>query len=145
MCCIIHIFESVSLKFLAITLNMNQTQNWPPFPHFSRKYLVMLWIANRGFRPFMLKTTCHWVKCCLVFIISIVRPFYIHWFWLRIAPIMGSRRVWQVDSGCLLLLDTWSYLYYIQGSMFSQPTEDLWNWSMFTYELDSNVHLFIGQ
>jgi hypothetical protein len=32
---------------------------------------------------------------------------------------LGSRRVWPVDRGCLLLLGTWSHLWYIRGSLFA--------------------------
>jgi hypothetical protein len=56
--------------------------------------------------------------------IAIVRPSLTHWFWLRIVPFICSgsraRTRWlpPVDRGCLLLLGTWSHLWYIQGSVF---------------------------
>jgi hypothetical protein len=32
---------------------------------------------------------------------------------------LGSRRVWPVDRGCLLLPGTWSHLLYVRGSLFA--------------------------
>jgi hypothetical protein len=32
---------------------------------------------------------------------------------------LGSRRVWPVDRGCLLLLGTWSHFRYIRGSVLA--------------------------
>jgi hypothetical protein len=57
--------------------------------------------------------------------------YYTHWFWLRIVPFTwfghtdfdyrylkwGSRRVWPVSRGCLLLLSTWSYLCICRRSV----------------------------
>jgi hypothetical protein len=58
-----------------------------------------------------------------------------HRFWLWVVPFpwskhtdfnygnlrfkWGTRRVWPVDRGCLLL-DTWSHLWFLQGSVFAQ-------------------------
>jgi hypothetical protein len=33
---------------------------------------------------------------------------------------LGSRRVWSINRGCLLLLGTWSHLRYIRGSVLDQ-------------------------
>jgi hypothetical protein len=38
----------------------------------------------------------------------------------------GTRQVWPVDRGCLLL-DTWSYFWFLQGSMFAQFSEFLFH------------------
>ena len=57
----------------------------------------------------------------------------LHWFWLRFIPSLilttvhtvyliwkkGSRRVWSIDRGCLLLHGTWSHLWYIQRSVYA--------------------------
>jgi hypothetical protein len=32
---------------------------------------------------------------------------------------LGSRRVWSINRGCLLLLGTWSHLRYIRGSVLA--------------------------
>jgi hypothetical protein len=46
----------------------------------------------------------------------------------------SSRRMWPVDRGCLLL--TWSYLLFVQRSVFAQSSRfvfhtDLLDWSLF--------------
>jgi hypothetical protein len=43
--------------------------------------------------------------------IQIIRPTLTPWLWLWIVPF-----TWQVYIGCLLPKDTWSYLWYTQGS-----------------------------
>jgi hypothetical protein len=71
-----------------------------------------------AFRNFMVvitilfvHTTFLWATCCLLSFIPIVMPFLTHWSWLR--------RVWPVNRGCLLLLGTWSHLWYIQRSVYA--------------------------
>jgi hypothetical protein len=45
---------------------------------------------------------------------SVLRPFLTHWYWLELLCfliyIQGSRWLWPLNRGCLLLLDTWSQL-----------------------------------
>jgi hypothetical protein len=67
-------------------------------------------------------TTFLWATCCLICFITIVKPFLtlilttgytVYLIWKK-----GSRQVWSIDRGCLLLHDTWSHLWYIQRSVF---------------------------
>jgi hypothetical protein len=63
-------------------------------------------------------TTFLWVTCCLICFITIVKPFLtlilnvvhtVYLIWKK-----GSRRVWPINRGCLLLHGTWYHLWYIQ-------------------------------
>jgi hypothetical protein len=54
-----------------------------------------------------------WTKCCLICFVTIVKPFLTLIFttvhtgdliWKK-----GSRRMWSIDRGCLLLHGTWSH------------------------------------
>jgi hypothetical protein len=45
----------------------------------------------------------------------------------------GSRRVWSVNRGCLLLHGTWSHLWYIQRSVYAHSLICI---SYKTYEID---------
>jgi hypothetical protein len=41
-----------------------------------------------------------------------------HWFWLLFLHLKWcARRSWPVNKGCLFLLGTWSYIWYIQMSV----------------------------
>jgi hypothetical protein len=72
-------------------------------------------------------TTFLWATWCLICFIhvTIVKPFLtlilttVHnvcLLWKK-----GSRRVWSIDRGCLLLHGTWSHLWYIQRSVYAHP------------------------
>jgi hypothetical protein len=57
-------------------------------------------------------------------LIPIVKLFLIQWSRLRFVPFtwtgyQGTRWVWPVDRGCLLLLGTWVQQWYIQRSVFT--------------------------
>jgi hypothetical protein len=69
-------------------------------------------------------TTFLWATCCLVCFITIVKPFLIlilttvhtvYLIWKK-----GSRQVWLIDRGCLLLHGTWYHLWYIQRSVYAR-------------------------
>jgi hypothetical protein len=66
-------------------------------------------------------TTFLWATCCLTCFITIVKPFLtlilttVHTVYLIRKK--GSRRVWSIDRGCLLIHGTWSHLWYIQRSV----------------------------
>jgi hypothetical protein len=45
-------------------------------------------------------------------ILTTVRTVYLNWN-------LGSRWMWPVDMGCLLLLGTWPHLWFIQRSVFA--------------------------
>jgi hypothetical protein len=65
-------------------------------------------------------TTFLWATCCLICFIPIVKPFSTLIFTtVRAVWKYGSRRVWPIDRGCLLLLSTWSPLWYIQMSVYA--------------------------
>jgi hypothetical protein len=62
---------------------------------------------------------------------------------------MGSRRVWSINRGCLLLLGTWSHLRYIGGSVLTH----LFLWFVFPtcilrritlWYLSHFIHLIFG-
>jgi hypothetical protein len=64
-----------------------------------------------------------WATRCLICFITIVKPFLIlilttvqtvYLVWKK-----GSRRVWSIDRGCLLLHGIWSHLWYIQRSVYA--------------------------
>ena len=59
------------------------------------------------------------VKCCPTCFKTIVKPFFFTTD-CYVYPIknIGSRRVWPVKRGCLPLLDIWSHLWLIPGSVF---------------------------
>jgi hypothetical protein len=68
-------------------------------------------------------TTFPWATCCLICFITIVKPFLtlilttvhtVYIIWKK-----GLRRVWSIDSGCLLLHGTWSHLWCIRWSMYA--------------------------
>jgi hypothetical protein len=47
-------------------------------------------------------------------------PNFGHWFWLLNFSIeWATRRMWPVSRGCLLLLGTWSHLWYFRGSVLA--------------------------
>jgi hypothetical protein len=54
--------------------------------------------------------------------------------------------VWPVNKGCLLLLGIWSYLWYIQGSVYAQFSRffffiwDLWDWTLFVTRTVRKLH-----
>jgi hypothetical protein len=85
-------------------------------------------------------TTFLWSKCCLMCFIPIVKPFLIHWSWLRLEPftwtVSRAHGGWPVDRGCLLLLGTWSHLWYVQRTVFALFSDlyflqVLWDWLLF--------------
>jgi hypothetical protein len=68
-------------------------------------------------------TTFLWATCCLICFITIVKLFLtlilttihtVYLIWKK-----GSRRVWSIVRGCLLLHCTWSNLWYIQRSVYA--------------------------
>jgi hypothetical protein len=82
-------------------------------------------------------TTFLWATCCLICFITIVKPFLtgilttvhtVYLIWKK-----GSRRVWSIDRGCLLLHGTWSHLWYIQRSVNSHSLICISHW---TYEIE---------
>jgi hypothetical protein len=69
-------------------------------------------------------TTFLWATCCLMCFITIVKLFFtlifttvhtVYLIWKK-----GSRWVWSIDRGCLLLHGTWSNLWYIQRSVYAR-------------------------
>jgi hypothetical protein len=87
-------------------------------------------------------TTFLWATCCLICFIPIVNPFLAHWSWLRFIPFIergnGAHGVCPVNRGCLLLLGTWSHLWYIQRSVYAHSliciyykTYEIEYWSLF--------------
>jgi hypothetical protein len=68
-------------------------------------------------------TTFLWATCCLIRFITIVKPFLtlilttvhnVYLIWRK-----GSRRVWSIYRGCLLLHGTWSHPWYIRRSVYA--------------------------
>jgi hypothetical protein len=53
------------------------------------------------------------------------RPYMAYWLWQTaensafMIMELGSRRVWPIDWGCLLLLGTWSHLRQVWGSVLA--------------------------
>jgi hypothetical protein len=77
------------------------------------------------------------VTCCLICFITIVNPFLtlilttvhtVDLIWKK-----GSRRVWSIDRGYLLLHGTCSHLWYIQRSVY---VHSLIGISFWTYEIE---------
>jgi hypothetical protein len=63
----------------------------------------------------------------LTLILTTVHTIYLIWK-------KGSRRVWSINRGCLLLHGTWSHLWYIQRSMNAHSLICIsYNW---TYEIE---------
>jgi hypothetical protein len=48
----------------------------------------------------------------------------------------GSRRVKLFNRGCLLLLGTWSHLWFVQGSVLAQSSEFVFHTWFMIYETD---------
>jgi hypothetical protein len=100
----------------------------------------MIYFADTVFSSF---------KCCRMCFIQNVWPFLTHKCWLRIVLFTISRSkaswwmwpgdrewwmwpvdrewwMWSVDREILLLLDTWSHLWYIQVKCCPNSLQDLW-------------------
>jgi hypothetical protein len=67
-------------------------------------------------------TSFLWATWCLICFIPIIKSFLKHWSWLQFVSCLPNLEIELMagvisQRGCLLLLDTWSHLWYIQRSM----------------------------
>jgi hypothetical protein len=60
---------------------------------------------------------------------------------------LGSRRVCSINRGCLLLLGTWSHLWYIRGSVLAHLFLWLvfWDWSLFGILVISFITVLVNR
>jgi hypothetical protein len=72
-----------------------------------------------------------WVCASLICIVNY--SMYLIWTLILTTDFWGSEQMWPVFREYLLLLDTWSHLWYIQRSMFALFSNiySLWDWWLF--------------
>jgi hypothetical protein len=115
--------------------NESRLKSW--FRKFYGRYIMTLFaITNYHCPTFWMMCFVQFINDIPILVLTTCNPLYL-------ILTKGSRRVWPVSRGCLLLLGTWSYLSICRRSVLPYTRFVIAFWIMVTFYIVNFAILYI--